>query len=324
MPLETWAVTRYDGERQVYLTVADTHYGLTSGDFIAWSNSMCQYSSTGRAPHIAHDVSDVPEYAALVQRRGVDVGCYVGYPLRTSDGTLFGTVCGFGPRARTAEELDHDGLLPLVVSLLANVLEADLIATAVHRDLEAARRHAETDSLTGLLNRNGWEQLLRDEEARFRRFGEPGAVVVVDLDRLKHVNDTLGHHAGDNQLRRAAEILIGVVDESSVIARTGGDEFAVLLDARSSVRIDEMEQRIRHEFGRAGVSASLGCAQYRIAEGLDCAWRTADALMYKDKLTKRVASTAAQFEVPVVPTLDAPVSADAVATDVHLGDRGLT
>ena len=90
-------------------------------------------------------------------------------------------------------------------------------------------RMAHHDALTGLLNRRGFERELAEHLRRMRRYGGEGALVVLDLDAFKVVNDTLGHHAGDELVVSAATALAARLRETDVLARLGGDEFAVLL-----------------------------------------------------------------------------------------------
>ncbi|MGU3294668.1 sensor domain-containing diguanylate cyclase [Williamsia sp. M5A3_1d] len=287
-PIGTWTVARFDGERQIYLTVDDTDLGVHAGTVLPWSNSLCQYLTADGGPLIARDLRSVPEYAAVVDRTGSPVASYVGFPLVTSDGALFGSLCGFGRDPLPPETDVHTDLITLMTSLLSRILEADLQTTAAERALEAAHRHADTDALTGLLNRRGWEKLLQREEARFRRFGDPGAIVVIDLDDLKRTNDTLGHHAGDDHLRRVAELITTVIEGSpidapAVVARTGGDEYGILFTRSPSATVDMVIARIRQALRESDVSASIGVGRYEPADGIDGTWRRADAAMYSEK-----------------------------------------
>lgn len=96
--------------------------------------------------------------------------------------------------------------------------------TAYVRDAELAHK----DALTGLHNRASFQERLQEMLARAKRTGSEVAVLCLDLDRFKAVNDTLGHPVGDALLRKVAERLQGTVREGDVVARLGGDEFAVL------------------------------------------------------------------------------------------------
>jgi diguanylate cyclase (GGDEF)-like protein len=96
--------------------------------------------------------------------------------------------------------------------------------------LEKQLRHlADHDALTGLPNRRRFTEELESHAARSLRYGPAGAVLLVDLDNFKQINDTLGHATGDKAITRAATVLRDTVRVSDVVARIGGDEFAILL-----------------------------------------------------------------------------------------------
>ncbi|MDO1560083.1 GGDEF domain-containing protein [Brevundimonas sp. 2R-24] len=94
---------------------------------------------------------------------------------------------------------------------------------------EAAERLADRDALTGVLNRRGFDQALSAGMAYARRHGVPAALLYLDLDGFKTINDGLGHAAGDAALIGVARLLEANLRESDSVARLGGDEFAVLL-----------------------------------------------------------------------------------------------
>ncbi len=95
---------------------------------------------------------------------------------------------------------------------------------------EAQLQHmADHDPLTGLLNRRSFERELDKHIARVERYGPEGAALVLDIDRFKHINDTLGHNIGDELIVKVAQTLRARLRDSDVLARLGGDEFAVLL-----------------------------------------------------------------------------------------------
>jgi diguanylate cyclase (GGDEF)-like protein len=90
------------------------------------------------------------------------------------------------------------------------------------------------DELTGLPNRRLFEDRLARALDRARRTGSQAALLLIDLDHFKHVNDTAGHHIGDLLLRRVSELFSGQVRRSDTVARTGGDEFSVILETVTS------------------------------------------------------------------------------------------
>jgi len=116
---------------------------------------------------------------------------------------------------------------------------------ATHEDITDRRRAdshirylAHHDILTGLLNRAAFTEKLDDAVTRLHRHGACFAVFLIDLDRFKTVNDTLGHLAGDQLLREAGSRLKSLLTETDNLARLGGDEFAILLSAQGSPRED--------------------------------------------------------------------------------------
>jgi diguanylate cyclase (GGDEF)-like protein/PAS domain S-box-containing protein len=161
------------------------------------------------------------------------------------------------------------------------------------RDYEAKLRHlADHDPLTGLLNRRGFEAALEGHVARARRYGAAGALLVVDLDGFKDVNDTHGHHAGDALLVACAEGLRERVRETDLLARLGGDEFAVLLPVengrRALVVAEALVAVVRERGAAVGVTASIGVAELagEVVSGEELLVR-ADRAMYEAKAAGR-------------------------------------
>ncbi len=165
------------------------------------------------------------------------------------------------------------------------------------RRYEARLQHmADHDSLTGLLNRRAYERRLEEHLLRGERYGHEGAVLVLDLDNFKEVNDTLGHGAGDELIVRVARALTGRVRESDTLARLGGDEFAILTPAGGRIEAERLAQAllqtVRKERAARGpggkerpITASIGVAPLASAVGLNAeeALINADLAMYDAK-----------------------------------------
>jgi diguanylate cyclase (GGDEF)-like protein/PAS domain S-box-containing protein len=199
------------------------------------------------------------------------------------EGTLWGVVVACRATARFGPE-DERGLERL----------AGLVGTAVGvaqaRDLLV--RQATTDGLTGLSNHRAFHDLLRAETVRARRYDRPLAIVLLDLDDFKEVNDRHGHQVGDALLRAVADALQGVVRASEVVARLGGDEFAVLLPETDLLGALATAERLRDAIGalRAGghaVTASAGVADLTQAATADDLVRLADGALYWSKVHGR-------------------------------------
>lgn len=287
IPLGYWAVTRYDGDRQLYLEVRDDAYGFDQGDSHAWDDSFCKRMLAGDGPQVAPDAMAVPVYADAGVAKAIDIGSYVGIPITRPDQQVFGTLCGLDPERQEETLAEYQPLLAMLGGLLSMVLAADLARTELEREREKMHAQAHTDGLTGLLNRRGWERAVESEEGRFRRFGDPGAVIVIDLDRLKEINDTQGHQAGDAHLVAAAEALTTCLRGYDHIARIGGDEFAIMAGDTTPDEATDLVERIHRAFAQAAVSGSIGHAPYTIVAGFPGAFAAADADMYDQKRHRR-------------------------------------
>ena len=185
----------------------------------------------------------------------------------------------------------------LVIALaIATLLAATLRMALTFRDVRAlavTRREAMTDELTSLPNRRGFMRTLETAIAAAGASGEPLALLVVDLDAFKELNDALGHHAGDSLLRQIGPRIGAVLRRNDTLGRLGGDEFAVLLSApceeRDAVAIaDRLREAVSIPFDVEGVSlqvsASVGIAQCA-AHSTDAGQllRQADVAMYQAK-----------------------------------------
>lgn len=287
LPLGFWAVTRYDGVRQLYLEVRDDAYGLGPGGSHLWTDSMCIDMVTGRAPSIAPDAMTVPDYAAAGIAAQIDIGAYIGIPIVQANGELFGTLCGLDPAAQSDQLMLHAPWLEILGMLLSVILDADLERTRQARARERAEMAAESDPLTGLFNRRDWDRCMANEESRSRRFGDPGAVVVIDLDSLKAVNATLGQAAGHELIKAAGRVLLETVSDSDIVARLGGGEFGVIASNVVPEQCEHLVDRIVTGFEQAGVSGSIGHAPHTIAGGFSGAFADAVAAMYEQKLRRQ-------------------------------------
>jgi diguanylate cyclase (GGDEF)-like protein len=155
--------------------------------------------------------------------------------------------------------------------------------------LQEAAHNAATDPLTGLANSRAFADAFALETSRRARAGCPGALLVVDCDRFKAVNDRHGHAAGDRVLCRVAEILLANVRDVDTPARLGGDEFAVLLSAPAPGAAPAIGERIRRA-ARDGEDADCTTLSIGIVElapdasiALSAALAAADLAMYRAK-----------------------------------------
>ncbi|MCK7545009.1 GGDEF domain-containing protein [Marinobacter bryozoorum] len=152
---------------------------------------------------------------------------------------------------------------------------------------------ADTDELTGLNNRRAFFNLSNQVISQARRSGEPVAVIMFDLDHFKQVNDRWGHAAGDTVLRGLAATARRTVRESDIVARLGGEEFAILLPATDLPKARYLAQRLQQAFGnqifpvtggKVRCTASFGIAASSGREfTLDDLLRQADKALFRAK-----------------------------------------
>lgn len=148
--------------------------------------------------------------------------------------------------------------------------EQNRVLLDTQAELQAANAQLEklasTDGLTGLRNRRDFEKRLMEEVRESVRYGKPLSVVMLDVDKFKEYNDSFGHPAGDEVLRRVAHVLVREARDVDLVARYGGEEFAILLpDTRKEgavVLCERFRTAIeRNEFPNRAITASFGCAE---------------------------------------------------------------
>ncbi len=190
-----------------------------------------------------------------------------------------------GLRRRDVSEAALDALLRLAA-------ERDALA----EKLAVAEDLADRDTLTPTLNRRAFIRELHRTMSEVERYKTPAAVLYVDLDGFKALNDSFGHAAGDTVLKHVGRLLVDSVRESDIVGRLGGDEFGVILN-RANAEEARAKARSLGEFlngsvivhaGQAHrVSVSIGVHAPAMAEDPETAIARADEAMYADKFARR-------------------------------------
>ena len=177
-------------------------------------------------------------------------------------------------------EIGHGLLLVMVGTSVTMSLR--VVTRETQRLNARLRKEAVHDGLTGLLNRRGWVEAAGRELARVMRRGAPLTLLLLDLDKLKQVNDSLGHHEGDRVLRETGQRLAGALRAGDIVARLGGDEFAALLSDTTTDEATAILARLRTQTpAEAGFSA--GVATCSGLEALEDLQRRADIALYAAK-----------------------------------------
>jgi diguanylate cyclase (GGDEF)-like protein len=226
----------------------------------------------------------------------------VAVPL-IADGTIIGVFNAESVEVHAFSD-EHVQTLTVIARQAAEVIRSAQL-------LEETRRLAITDSLTGLFNRRHFNQQLEENVGRAARYDEPLALLFLDVDHFKSVNDKFGHQAGDRCLQAMARTLRESVRDSDQIARIGGEEFAILLIRADRELALSIAERLRARIDDlileedpplpVDLTASLGVAFFR-EDGEDpkTLMRSADRALYTAKRLGRnrvvLASEAAAAE----------------------------
>ena len=195
-------------------------------------------------------------------------------------------------KAGASDYIMKDNLARLVPAIVRELREAD--SRRKRREAEEALRYmAYHDALTDLVNRSEFERRLEHALTSARETGLTHALLYLDLDQFKVINDTCGHAAGDEMLRQIAMLLSGCLRERDTLARLGGDEFAVLLESCPLNRAEEIGQVLRQairsfRFSWKGKQFSVGVSIGLVSVDKDSGWVTdimscADTACYSAK-----------------------------------------
>lgn len=260
-------------------------------------NSLSQLMLDSGAPLIVPDTHKDLRCAKLpLVATGPKFRFYAGYPIRNANGEIIGTFCAFDTRPKKTDET-----LAETLSDLGHLAERELLTTDLWNaqsqlvsKLGTARRQALLDTLTRVWNRRGGTELLELILQESESSHEKIAVVVVDIDNFKAVNDRHGHATGDQALRKIAASITASVRPDDVVSRFGGDEFVVILrDAAPDVcrlvadRIcsNVQKTRVRTSDGGLDVTVSLGMAVSDLGEKVTAAQiiERADKALYHAK-----------------------------------------
>lgn len=236
---------------------------------------MIMASASGRNPLLRVYGGDEPERT---------LGALAIIPLRGAEGVIGALV------------IENDAPAPVSPTDAKNLRLLGLLGAAALEtvwEIEEINRRARTDALTGLANRQQFEERLTRIVVETKRFGGSCVLVVLDIDRFKHVNDTFGHQSGDQILQQVATTLQKEVRTVDLLARYGGEEMAFLLPQTDLAGGCQLAERLRqavsaHAFVVQGrevpITISLGVAAYPAgARDRDDLFAAADRALYEAK-----------------------------------------
>jgi len=297
--LESTYLTSIDLENAVQSITIARNTGellIPEGLSVPWSDTLCK-RCLEQGKQVVSNVRDVWGDSQAAADLGIQT--YASAPVCGSNGEVIGTLCAagksskeLGPRARSA--------LNLFSKLIAQHIERERLLEELRRSNEYLAKHSLTDSLTDLPNRRALHGELGRLLARAARDGSYVLVGLFDLDGFKEINDEFGHIVGDQVLTQCAGRLAGIVRDSDMLARIGGDEFAFVGPApadgaAANSAASELAARAEavtagtyalgdRQLAFAGVSAGVVAARF---VSVDQALNLADTAMYRAKRARK-------------------------------------
>ncbi|MGF1759759.1 sensor domain-containing diguanylate cyclase [Photobacterium sagamiensis] len=267
--LDIAILSKVDGNRYTIVQcVCPEDISLKSGDSFELGATYCSLVCYTDEPVAVEHVGQSDELGQHPAYRELGLESYIGIPIRCH-GDLYGTLnfSSAKPYPRKFKDIDIDSL-----KLMASWIEVELIRRQQEAELLAMNRdllkQAATDSLTKLPNRRCLFKYLRQEVNRLNRSCNESALVLIDIDHFKAVNDHYGHQHGDLVLAEVANVLRGVLRDYDFVARYGGDEFLLWLPENRAAQINTVCKRIMTNIEALSVTdkpitLSMGICQYQ-------------------------------------------------------------
>ncbi|MDM5137780.1 GGDEF domain-containing protein [Aeromonas salmonicida] len=275
---------------------------ISEGVSVDWSDTLCRRAlDEGRL--YAADVAD--RWGDSAAARAMGIRTYMSSPVRTSSGSLYGTLCGASAEHKPLVT-GSEHLIAFFARLIAEHVEREQLLQQLQQANNELSRQALSDPLTGLPNRRALMLELHRLFSLLKRTGHPLLISFIDLDGFKAINDTHGHDAGDLLLQTMAQQLAGALRSGDLLARVGGDEFVAVgmgplsgeetveaavhcfqrrLFEQSQVQLPLASQVLNYPGASVGVVA-VDPASISIDDAL----RQADACMYAVKRQRRAQS----------------------------------
>lgn len=273
------------GELVFRLVTGGEEVTTLQGQRLAPGTGIAGWIAENHRPLVIPDVTVDPRFdPSMDELSNFTTRSIIGVPL-ISRGEVFGVI-------ELINKLNGEPFTALDLKVLCTI--ADFAAIAIEKAyyLKALHAMALEDDLTGLANRRALTRTLDREIRRVKRTGESLALLMVDIDEFKMINDTHGHIGGDRVLRHLAEVLTDNVRGMDTVCRYGGDEFVVVMPNTTEKDAGEVRNRILATLNDGihdptiPFSVSIGVSAAG-PETVDTLFSDADILLYRDKEAKR-------------------------------------
>lgn len=297
--LNTTFITRIDWKaltQQVVLVEGQPSVPVQEGAVVEWSDSMCRLLFDAKL-----EQSDaVPEL--FPGSAGVALGMQSFFALPVlSEGKTIGTLCGASTNLVVIK--DHTLIsLKLIADAIAYQMALDQQMQLQQKKVKVAEKTigklyqqaqqmenlAHTDELTGLDNRRAFQTKFEQYQLQSETQGTALALMMIDIDEFKQLNDQHGHETGDQALQHLANVLAAVARQSDIACRLGGDEFVLAAADTDAQGLLHLAERVQHEFKQqmqqSGLESSLSIGIASSVESpLDQLLQRADQALYKAK-----------------------------------------
>jgi len=267
--------------------------------------TFCHYALVAEDSLVLDDVTQIPVYRDVPTVESLGVRAYAGIPLVTEDGQVLGSFCAVDFKPKIWSEWDIDVLTELAHSAMREIELRKAIQESASTNLrlvEQMQKVAElnqqlevlatTDSLTSLHNRHAFERSLSLELAIVKRRSTPLSLLTIDVDHFKRINDNYGHAGGDKVLQTIATLLTSCARNFDVVARIGGEEFAVILPDTVAANALAVAERMRAsvenaDWPDAPLTISLGTVTLLNSENASSLLARADKALYSAKQNGR-------------------------------------
>ncbi|MBU1620129.1 MAG: sensor domain-containing diguanylate cyclase [Gammaproteobacteria bacterium] len=301
--LDTTFLTRIDWKaltQQVVLVEGQHSVPLQEGAVVNWSDSMCRLLFDTKL-----EQSDaIPELFPGSAGAALGMQSFFALPV-LSEGKTLGTLCGASTEPMVITDTTFTSL-KLIANALAYQMALDQQMQLQQRKVKVAEKTidklyqqaqqmenlAHTDELTGLDNRRAFQTKFEQYQLQSETQGAPLALMMIDIDEFKQLNDQHGHETGDQALQHLAKVLAAVARQSDIACRLGGDEFVLAAgntDAQGLLHLAErVQQQFKQQMQQSGLESSLSIGIASSVESpLEQLLQRADQALYKAKESGR-------------------------------------
>lgn len=270
---------------------------IPEGVTVDWHDTLCRRALEAGVDRTVDAATDLPGSVAAAD---LGITSYVTVPVTDEDGTILGTVCGASDSIVPVGD-DVMQILRTLASMVSLQVRADVATQALAAANAKLEQMAYLDVLTGIPNRRAFDDALARACGDASRRNEPVALISVDVNKFKQVNDTFGHAAGDEVLRAVATGLTVHTRTADTAARVGGDEFIVILPGTDLASAQRIAVRIAEDVNATVVDTDCGPVPVSVSVGVasgtgvtpERLLRDSDTAMYATKFGASSAATGA-------------------------------